>query len=109
MINMADSKTQTKRNRTSILRSHTFQKLYCTNLIGGGTKYDFRFELFNEKIKSDTDKEWLYVSDALVILTPQAAKKLYSTLNKYVKEYEKDHGTIEDPDPLEKNEGLSAD
>lgn len=106
---MVSSKSPQKRKQTSILRSHNFQKFYGTNLVGGGTKYDFRFELFNEKIKIQPNKDWSYISDALIILTPQAAKKLYSKLDKYIKKFEKDHGTLEDPDPIEKSEEMSSD
>ncbi len=105
---MADSKNSQKKIQTSVLRAHNFQKLYGTNLVGGGTQYDFRFELFNEKIKIDANKGWSYISDALIILTPQAAKKLFTILDKYVKEFEKDHGTIGDPDPIQKNEDISS-
>ena len=67
---MTDTKKPQKKIKTSVLRSHNFQKLYGTNLVGGGTQYDFRFELFNEKIKIDAKKGWSYISDALIILTP---------------------------------------
>lgn len=106
---MTDSKNPQKKIQTSVLRSHNFQKLYGTNLVGGGTQYDFRFELFNEKIKIDANKGWSYISDALIILTPQAAKKLFTILDKYVKEFEKDHGTIEDPGLIQKNEDISSE
>lgn len=97
---MPEKKVQ-KNGRTAIRREINFHKIYSTNLIGGGTKYDFRFELLSEKIKGLTDDRWIYVSDALIILTPQAAKKLHTTLDKYLKAYEKDHGEIEDPDTLD--------
>ena len=106
MIKMTDTKKPQKKIQASVLRTHNFQKLYVTNLVGGGTQYDFRFELFNEKIKIDAKKGWSYISDALIILTPQAAKKLCSLLDKYVKEFEKDHGTLEDPDPIQKKKKL---
>lgn len=106
---MTDTKKPQKKIQTSVLRTHNFQKLYVTNLVGGGTQYDFRFELFNEKIKIDAKKGWSFISDALIILTPQASKKLLSLLDKYVKEFEKDHGTLEDPDPIQKKEEISSD
>lgn len=104
---MVKSQSPQKKKIPSVLRSHNFPKLYGTNLIGGGTEYDFRFELFNEKIKIGANNHWSYVSDALIILTPQAAKKLHSLLNKYVEHYEKDHGTIDDPDPIKIDEDKS--
>lgn len=98
---------QKKKKVTFVLRNQNFQKLYGTNLTGGGTDYDFRFELFNEKIKLGPNKEWSYVSDALIILTPSAAKKLNSILDKYLKAYEKDHDPIVSPDPIEVDEAKS--
>jgi hypothetical protein len=106
---MVSPNSSQKKKQTSVLRAHNFQKLYGTNLVGGGTQYDFRFELFNEKIKIDANKSWSYISDALIILTPQAAKKLFTILDKYVKEFEKDHGTIKDPDPIQKNDDISSE
>ncbi len=95
---MAESKiTQKKGSKSapkSITRGHSFQKIYSTNLIGGGTEYDFRFELFNEKIRFSPEDKWSYISDAMVILTPQAAKKLKGLLEDYLKKYEKEKGEI---------------
>ncbi|MHB1440724.1 MAG: DUF3467 domain-containing protein [Cuniculiplasma sp.] len=104
---MVKTQNSEKKKQHSLVRSHNFQKLYGTNLAGGGTEYDFRFELFNEKIKLGSSKEWSYISDALIILTPRAAKKLHSILGAYIKSYEKDHGSLSDPDPIEVDEGKS--
>jgi hypothetical protein len=104
---MAKTQNPEKKKQPSVVRSHSFQKLYGTNLVGGGTEYDFRFELFNEKIKLGSNKEWSYIGDALIILTPKAAKKLYSTLDAYIKSYEKDHGSLNDPDPIKVDEEKS--
>ncbi len=101
---MANTQNSQKKKQQTIVRSHNFQKLYGTNLAGGGTEYDFRFELFNEKIKMDSNKEWSYISDALIILTPKAAKRLQTILDAYIKTYEKDHGSLSDPDPIKLDE-----
>lgn len=97
------AKKNQKQKKASVQREINYSKHYATNLIAGGTKYDFRFELFSEKLKVVDSNEWTYISDALVILTPQAAKKLHSYLEKYLKSYEKEHGKIEDPDLIDPN------
>ena len=61
----------------------------------GATEYDFRIELMNEKIKFK-DK-WLYLVDSVVILTPNASKKLYEELKVYISKYEKDHEKLNLP------------
>lgn len=89
------AKTARKRKTETsepILRVPYFQKFYATNVRGGATSQDFRFHLMNEKLR-DRD-EWHFVSDALVILTPTAAKRLLLQLEEYVKTYEKQHGKI---------------
>jgi len=76
----------------SIVRPPTFIKLYATNSFVNGTDSDFRIELFNEKFQ--TEKGWVYQSEAMVILTKEAAKKMMLELTDKIKAYEKEHGEI---------------
>jgi hypothetical protein len=85
-------------NIEKILREHGIQKYYVTNIIGGATKYDYRIELMNEKIKFKG--KWTYLLDSIVILTPSAAKKLHKELSKYIEKYEDENGEIEESDEI---------
>ena len=90
----------TAESAESVLRALNITKFYATNVRGGPTTQDFRFQLMNEKILDED--EWHYVSDALVILTPTAAKRLLTLLDKFVASYEKEHGKIQTEFPVEK-------
>lgn len=79
----------------SIVRVPNFTKYYVTNIHGGETTQDFRYELMNEKVYDADDEEWNYVSDALVILSPVAAKRLLLKLSEDIQSYEEEHGEIE--------------
>lgn len=83
-----------------ILRAPTHQKYYVTNIRGGATSQDIRFELLNEKIKGEKD-EIVFISDALIILTPIAAKRLSRKLAEAISETEKRLGPI--PDDVEQD------
>ena len=79
------------------MRAPSHKKFYVTNIKGGVTSQDFRFELLNEKLKDDKDDE-AYVSDALIILTPIGAKRMFAVLKDSIELYEKEHGEIpQDP------------
>ncbi len=80
-------------------RVPNFVKLYATNVKGGPTNQDFRFHVMNEKLKDENG--WHFVSDAVVILTPVAAKNLKAMLDAYVAAYEQQHGPIETKYPKE--------
>lgn len=41
----------------NIRRPVTFHKIYATNVSGEWTEYDFRIELFNEKMKIEEEEE----------------------------------------------------
>lgn len=82
-----------KTERLPIIRSPSFNKYYATNIIGGLTEHDFRFELLNEKMESD--EGWCVVSDALVIFSPKAAKKIHMKLDEYLKLFEAENGKID--------------
>jgi len=84
-----------KDNGFSVVRTPLFKKIYATNVFVFHTDVDVRIELFNEKIKRDD--QWVYASDGLVILTPQAAKKLYLRLKDVVGQMESD-GEIDVPE-----------
>ena len=88
---MAKKKRQKEPER---VRPEGFRKYYATNINCGYTNYDFRIEMMNEKLK--TGKDWMYLVEALMILTPTAAKKLSKQLSESIKAYEKDHGKIKD-------------
>lgn len=75
-----------------IFRVPNFMKFYATNVHGGLTTQDFRFELLNEKVEDESG--WHFISDALVILSPTAAKKLFNILKECIKVYEEEHGVI---------------
>ena len=80
-----------------VQRTISFNKIYATNLIGYWTEFDFRIELFNEKINAATKEgkeEWTFISEGLVIMTPLAAKKLNKLLTEKIKEYESEKGEI---------------
>jgi hypothetical protein len=47
----------------------------------------------NEKLHSEG--EWYFISDAMAILSPVAAKKLQAFLERAIKTYESEHGTIQ--------------
>lgn len=79
----------------SISRAHNFTKYYATNIDGGLTNHDFRYQLMNEKFYNEESKEWLYIADALIILSPVAAKKLFNKLEKDIDTYEAEHGIIQ--------------
>ena len=67
-----------------VQRPVTFHKIYATSVSGEWTEYDFRIELFNEKLKGKEDEHWTYVSEAMIILAPSAIKKLKNILDKAV-------------------------
>ncbi len=48
----------------------------------------------NEKIYDEEADEWTYIADALVILSPTAAKRLYDRLRGDIELYEREHGVI---------------
>lgn len=98
---MAKTEKGKKKGEKAIVRADSFQKFYVTNLIAFETKYDFRIELMNERLKFED--RWEYVSDAMVILTPQAAKKLRDILSNYVKKHEDKEGPIEKPDMISRD------
>lgn len=101
---MAQKKQAEKNEKALVLRSHDYKKLYVTNLIAGKTNYDFRVQVFNEKIRIEEEKRWAFVSDGLIIFTPQAAKKLSRDLQSYVSEFEKNNGAIDDVPRIDSDE-----
>ncbi|MCJ7773795.1 MAG: DUF3467 domain-containing protein [Desulfobacterales bacterium] len=80
--------------KTAVIRVPNFLKHYVTNIIGGLTTQDFRYELMNEKIYDEEEDEWTYISDALLILSPVAAKRLFVKLTEDIELYEREHGEI---------------
>ena len=87
---------EVEENIKHVQRPVSFHKIYATNVSGEWTEYDFRIELFNEKMKVEDvnekmraeDEEWTYISEGMIILTPHVVKKLKSILDEAVKEYE---------------------
>ncbi len=79
--------------RLPLIRSPQFHKHYVTNIVGGLTNYDIRFELLNEKVKDEDG--WHGISDALIILTPVAAKRLFKMLEEILDLYEAENGDID--------------
>lgn len=87
-------KEEKNEENASFLRVPNFVKHYVTNIKGGLTTQDFRYELMNEKIYDEEADEWTYIADALVILSPTAAKRLYDQLRGDIELYEREHGVI---------------
>ncbi len=86
-----------------VIRVPNFSKYYITNIKGGLTTQDFRYELMNEKIYDEEEDEWTYIADAMIILSPTAAKRLFDTLENNIELYEREHGEIPtefDEDPI---------
>lgn len=77
-----------------VIRVPNFIKYYVTNIKGGLTTQDFRYELMNEKIYDEEEKEWTYIADAMIILSPTAAKRLFDILANNIELYEREHGEI---------------
>lgn len=77
------------------IRPFNYTKYYVTNIKGGLTTQDFRYELMNEKVLDGDSNKWVYVSDALLILSPAAAKKFYEAIKKDIELYEREHGLIQ--------------
>lgn len=75
-----------------IYRTPLFTKIYTTNIKVFQTDVDIRIELLNEK--RETKEETVFYSDGLVILTPEAAKKLSLELNEMIQKYETENGEI---------------
>jgi|SRR5206468_8022815 len=91
---MVDAKKPVKRpGKPALYRVPNFTKLYATNVQGGPTNQDFRFHVMNEKLRDEDG--WHSVSDALIILTPAAAKNLLRLLETFIRRYEKDHGPVQ--------------
>ena len=91
----AKKSVKTKKMDSKVLRGPRHIKYYVTNVVGGLTDQDFRFELLNEKVKDDTKSEWNYIADAMIILSPIGAKRLVTQLTKYIEIYESEKGVIE--------------
>ncbi len=89
-----------KNEERNIMRVPNFLKFYATNIHGGISTQDFRFEILNEKVKEDS--KWVFVSDAMVILSPTAAKRLHKFLEDAISTYEAEHGVIPTEFPKEK-------
>lgn len=77
---------------SKIYRTPLFTKIYATNVKVFPTDVDIRVELLNEK--RETEDETIFYSDGLVMLTPEAAKKLSLELNITIENYENEKGEI---------------
>lgn len=83
-----------KEKQQPIIRAPNFMKFYVTNIRGGLTDVDFRFELMNEQVEDEKGK-WCYISDSMIVLSPVGAKRLYQRLKECIEVYEKEKGIIE--------------
>jgi hypothetical protein len=83
-----------KDDRIPIVRAEGFCKTYATRVLAMSTEYDIRLTLTNERVKVDGGPDF-YVAEGMVILTPIAAKELHSQLGRLVREWERDHGSVE--------------
>lgn len=89
----ASSPESSSRRERVVLRSPSFTKLYATNVLVRHTDVDFRIDFFNEKMHI-SEKEMAYVSEAIAILTPEAAKILLETLQRELSLFEEAEGAI---------------
>ena len=64
-------------------RSQDFRKIYSTNTNIYTTDVDIRWLLFNERFLQE-DGKWVMLSDGMVILTPECAKKALKEMEKAV-------------------------
>ncbi len=80
---------------SQVIRAPNHRKFYVTNIVGGLTDQDFRYELLNEKIKNEATNGWGYVSDAMIILSPAGAKRLFEVLKKNLAVWEDEKGVID--------------
>ena len=86
-------KEEKKQPENLTARLPNYAKLYATNVaVIEGTE-DFRVEVYNERFESDHGRH--YVSDGMVIFSPQAAKILFVRLGEILASYESKHGKIE--------------
>lgn len=76
------------------IRTPDFRKYYATDIKSGLRDNDIRIELMNEKMNAD--KNMVDLVDAMMILSPVAAKKLLMQLSEIVKVYEQENGKIRD-------------
>jgi len=81
---------------TDIDRPVTFRKTYATNVLVGMSEYDFRIEFFNERMRAEKAKKWIYFSEGMAILTPLAAKRLRDALSEKIDQYEGKCGKIKE-------------
>ncbi len=79
---------------SEVMRAPNHKKFYVTNVVGGLTDQDFRFELMNEKIQKEKGKGWQYISDSMIILTPIGAKRLFLALKENIDIFENEFGKI---------------
>lgn len=100
--NKDTSKNTKSKSISKVVREPGTQKYYVTNIVGGATKYDYRIDLMNEKVRYKNG--WTYLVDSIVIMTPSVTKKLHRMLGKYIENYEKEKGEIAEPDDIEKEE-----
>lgn len=104
----SETKSQPDAEDYLIGRSPDYRKYYATNVMVEESEDDVRVDLFNEKV--ETDHGLHFISDASVILTPQAAKILLDSLRSAISEFERKKGPIavqkkpvHEPPPGKKN------
>jgi len=90
---MESIEEQQENKEIQVRRTPFFGRTYATNTLVAITDCDVRIELMNEKFRDED--AWVYHSDHMVILTMQAAKKLFIDLNKKLSKYEEENGEIE--------------
>jgi len=92
------TENENKEEIENVERPVHFQKIYATNFVGTWTEYDYRLELFNEKVKMEFEKKgeegagegWVYLSEGMIILPPEAVEKLKKVLEKACEEYKEE-------------------
>jgi len=84
--------TKVKKKEMPLARAPTHKKYYVTNVRGGSTSQDIRFELLNEKM--ETKEGVIYIADAQIILNGIGAKRLKHFLDSAIKKFEEENGPI---------------
>lgn len=85
------AENEEKEEIEKVERPVKFQKIYATNFAGAWREYDYRLELFNEKMQfaeeEEGKEEWVYLSEGMIIIPPKAVENLKKILEKACEEY----------------------
>lgn len=81
--------------------SEDVNQIYITGAFGGFTQYDFRIMLYNDVFqvndKNKTEASLVHECKNQLIMSPLAAKELRDWLDRNIKKYEENVGSINVP------------